>query len=328
MSIDPLGQIIRLLRPSAAFSKLVTATGRWAVRPPADLPFYSAVLEGEVELTFPGEPAVRLAAGDFVMIPAARDFIAAGIRPPFDGAVMDPVETAPGVFHLGWTGEPDTRMLVGYCRFGGDDAALLVSLLPKMMVVRGEGRLTMLVELLSDEARAVRPGRDEVLARLLEVLLIEAFRASKGPADAPGLLRGLADDQVAIALRCLHGEPRRAWTVADLASEAAMSRSAFFDRFKREVGVAPMEYLLGWRMALAKDYLRDGRLSVAQVAQRVGYGSQSTFSVAFGRTAGRSPTAYAREHDPLAQETPEAGGMPPSDPLLSELPPSVGFTSV
>lgn len=324
MSIDPLGQIIRLLRPSAAFSKLVTASGPWAVRPPADLPFYSAVLEGEVELAFRGEPAVRLSAGDFVMIPAARDFIAAGLTSPFDGAVMDPVEIAPGVFHIGGSGDPDTRMLVGYCRFGSDDAALLVSLLPRMMVVRGEGRLTTLVELLSEEARTARPGRDEVLARLLEVLLIEAFRASGGPAARPGLLRGLADDRVAVALRCLHGAPRRAWTVADLAREAAMSRSAFFDRFKREVGVAPMEYLLGWRMALAKDYLRDGRLSVAQVAQRVGYGSQSTFSVAFARTAGRSPTAYARTHAVSAETTPQAEGMSPSDALLSELPPFVG----
>lgn len=80
----------------------------------------------------------------------------------------------------------------------------------------------------------------------------------------------------------------------NLAKAAALSRSTFFDRFRREVGVAPMEYLLGWRMALAKDLLRRERLSVTQVAERVGYSSASTFSVAFSRHAGTPPAYYAR----------------------------------
>ena len=86
----------------------------------------------------------------------------------------------------------------------------------------------------------------------------------------------------------------RPWTVGDLAREAALSRSTFFDRFRREVGVAPMQYLLGWRMALAKDLLRGNGVSVGEVAQRVGYNSSSTFSVAFARQVGASPTTYAR----------------------------------
>ena len=109
------------------------------------------------------------------------------------------------------------------------------------------------------------------------------------------LLRGLADDRLAVALRQMHGSPTRAWTVADLAREAALSRSTFFGRFRRDVGVAPMEYLLHWRMALAKDLLRRERIGVAQVAERVGYSSASTFSVAFARHVGTPPTLYARE---------------------------------
>ena len=170
--------------------------------------------------------------------------------------------------------------------------------MPELVVVRGERQLTTLVELLGEEARGDRPGREVVLAHLLEVLLIEAFRATTGPAAARGLLRGLADDRLAAALRRMHDEPSRSWTIGELAREAALSRSIFFDRFRREVGVSPMEYLLAWRMAVAKDLLRRGGVSVGEVAQRVGYSSSSTFSVAFARQVGASPTTYARGHPP------------------------------
>ena len=107
------------------------------------------------------------------------------------------------------------------------------------------------------------------------------------------MLRGLAEPRLAIALRQIHGDPARHWTMADLAKEAALSRSAFFDRFTRVIGVTPMEYLLGWRMALAKDLLRE-RVGLAEVAERIGYSSQSTFSTAFARHVGKSPGRYAR----------------------------------
>jgi AraC-like DNA-binding protein len=94
----------------------------------------------------------------------------------------------------------------------------------------------------------------------------------------------------------MHESPTRPWTVAQLAKEAALSRSTFFERFSRAVGVAPMEYLLAWRMALAKNLLRRKEANVAQVAERVGYSSGSTFSVAFTRHVGLPPTRYAQEH--------------------------------
>lgn len=292
---DPLTQVIGLLRPSASFSKLATAAGSWAVRPPPEGPFYGAMLEGDCELSIVGRSPVRLGRGDFILLPAADDFTMTSLVPPPGGRLSEPIQVRPGVFHLGEPGTPETRMLVGYCAFGSDDATLLVSLLPELVVVRGERRLTMLVELLSEEARAERPGRDVILARLLEVLLIEAFRATTGPIAAPGLLRGLADERLAAALRRMHNDPTRPWTIGELAKASALSRSTFFDRFRREVGVRPMEYLLGWRMALAKELLRSNDVSVGEVAQRVGYSSQSTFSVAFARQVGTSPTTYARK---------------------------------
>ena len=92
----------------------------------------------------------------------------------------------------------------------------------------------------------------------------------------------------------MHGEIAHSWTVEQLASKAALSRSAFFERFSRAVGLPPMEYLLAWRMAVAKDLLRRSNLALAEIAERVGYGSTSAFSTAFSRYVGQAPGGHAR----------------------------------
>ena len=165
-------------------------------------------------------------------------------------------------------------------------------LLPRLVHVRGETRLATLVELVGGETRSARPAREIVLARLLEVLLIEALRSTARTDPSPGLLRGLADPRLAAAIRRMHEHPGHGWTVAELARAAALSRSTFFERFRRAVGVAPMEYLLTWRMALAQQLLRGREASVAEVAGRVGYSSASTFSTAFARHVGAPPGRY------------------------------------
>jgi len=294
--VDPLAEVVTLLQPGAPFAKLVSGAGRWSVRrADAGRPFYCAILDGASRLAVGGRAALTLEKGDFVLIPAAFDFTASSLEPPKGKREASVVLPDGEVRHGNPDGPPDVRMLVGYCVFGSPDAGLLVSLLPQLVVVHGEPRLATLVQLVRDEYREWRPARDVILARLLEVLLIEALRSTAGTAASPGLVRGLADERLAIALRRMHESPTRAWTVAQLAKEAALSRSAFFERFSRAVGVAPMAYLLGWRMALAKRLLREEEGSVAEVARSVGYSSQSTFSVAFARHVGRSPTQYARE---------------------------------
>jgi transcriptional regulator GlxA family with amidase domain len=141
-----------------------------------------------------------------------------------------------------------------------------------------------------------------VLQRLVEVLVIEALRSTSGEDAPPGLLRGLADRQLAPAIRQMHGQLARSWTVAQLAKTAALSRSAFFERFTRSVGLPPMEYLLAWRMAVAKDLLRRHDFRIDEVAERVGYGSASTFSTAFSRHVGQPPSRYAREQRSVASK--------------------------
>jgi AraC-like DNA-binding protein len=296
--IDPLAEVVSLLQPQARFSKVVEGAGAWRVRrSESGQPFYCVILDGGCQLAVADQEPIPLRQGDFVLIPSAHGFTMSSLSPLAPGAAdSEPVALAHGAFRLGEAGgPPDVQLLIGHCAFGSPDAALLVSLLPQLVHVRGERRLATIVELVGEESRTRRPARDVILARLLEVLLIEALRSAAGTAASPGLLRGLADERLAIAIRHMHENMTRPWTVAQLAKEAALSRSAFFERFSRAVGVAPMEYLLAWRMAWAKNLLRRREGGVADVARRVGYGSASAFSVAFARHVGLPPVRYARE---------------------------------
>ncbi|MFM0645950.1 AraC family transcriptional regulator [Paraburkholderia bryophila] len=301
--IDPLAEVVTLLQPSARFSKLVHSASPWRIsRSDAGQPFYCAILEGGCRITIDGHAPLELLSGDFVLIPAAYGVAISSLEPPPPGVeTSDPLALGNGEYRIGAPDRPiDTRMMAGHCRFGSPDASLLVSLLPQIVHVRGEHRLATLVQLVREESHEQRPAREVVLSRLLEVLLIEALRSTAGTNASPGLVRGLADSRLAAAIRGMHERPTHAWTVAELAKEAALSRSTFFERFSRAVGVAPMEYLLAWRMALAKDLLRRNEGRVAEVAQRVGYSSASTFSVAFTRHVGRPPAQYAREEQAVA----------------------------
>jgi AraC-like DNA-binding protein len=327
---DPLAEVVSLLKPGALFSKHVVASAPWAVRrTELGRPFYLVVLEGSCHLTVdaraagaasgveggsaggsvngvvggaPGsqesDETLTLRAGDFVLIPAARGFATSSLDrlPPRAGeTVTTPIAPMPGGARVGDPeGAVDVRLLVGHCEFGAPDAALLVSLLPRWLHVRGESRLATLVQLLNDESRAERPARDVVLARLLEVLFVEAFRSTARVAASPGLVRGLADPKLAQALRRMHELPAEAWSVERLARVAALSRSAFFERFQRAIGVAPMGYLMAWRMALAKQWLQKGELAIADIAERLGYSSVSAFGVAFTRHVGMPPGRFAR----------------------------------
>ena len=301
--VDPLAEVVTLLQPGARFSKYVQGASPWRVRrSDAGEPFYCVVLEGGCRIAVDGQDALELGAGDFVLIPSTWGVEMSSLEPPPPGVeTAPPVALGNGEFRIGPPGGAvDVRMMAGHCSFGSPDAALLVSLLPRLVHVRGEQRLATLVQLVREETRAQRPARDVVLSRLLEVLLIEALRSAADTQAPPGLVRALADCRLALAIRGMHERPTHAWTVAELAKTAALSRSSFFERFSREVGVAPMEYLLGWRMALAKDLLRRGAGRMAEIAERVGYSSASTFSVAFTRFVGQSPSQYARQQAAVA----------------------------
>jgi len=296
--VDPLAEVITLLRPRAVYSKVISGAGAWAVRYSAfGQPSFCTMLEGECVLAVEGQEPITLLAGDFVLMPATPGFTMSGFAPAVPVFLNPSLQPQPEgeIRHGVREGPPDMRMLGGYFAFDSPDAALMVSLLPALLHVRGIARLPLLVQLVREESIAQRPGRELVLGRLIEVLLIEALRGAPTEGAPPGLLRGLADTRLAAAMRHMHTEPARTWTVLELAKTAALSRSAFFERFSRAVGVPPMEYLLAWRMAIAKDLLSRSDCAMAEVAERVGYSSASTFSTAFSRHVGQAPSHYARQ---------------------------------
>lgn len=293
---DPLSQVVGLLHPRAVFANVIAGKGQWAVRfAEYGRPSFCIVLDGGCRLSVDGHPPVAIEAGDFILLPttpaftlssgeAARPVLLDPADLPRDGSEVRYGEAA---------GAPDMRSLGGAFVFDDADPALLVSLLPGLVHVRGSARLSRLVGMVAEETVGALPGSSAVLSRLAELLLIEAMRATSSGDAPPGLLRGLGDERLAVALQLMHAQFDRPWTVPQLAKAAALSRSSFFERFSRSVGVAPMEYLLGWRMQIARNLLRRGELSAAQIADCVGYGSASAFSVAFRRHVGMAPGRYA-----------------------------------
>lgn len=297
---DPLEAIIPLLRPQVVLSKVVSGAGDWSIRKPryAD-PSFCLMLAGSCWLSPDGIDPIELREGDFLLLPTTPSFVMAS-DPTLEPADVELYPSADS--HYGPPeGTAPMRMLGGYFRFDRANARLLVKLLPPTILVRhGESdsaRLSRIVDLITDEAVAQRPCREPILERLVEVLLIEACRLRTArPTDGEhGLIAGLADPQLAGALRRIHTDVAERWTVQKLARTANMSRAVFAERFTQAIGMPPMQYVLEWRVALAKDMLQQDRLSVGEIAVRTGYQSASAFTTAFTRVTGCSPRDYSRQ---------------------------------
>lgn len=296
--MDPFSDLIALLRPHMAHSKSITGRGKWGIRYRAyGKPGFAIVLEGHCWLALENAEPVRLAPGDFVLLPATPAFAIYS-----DETAPRPLlEPASQALHHGDTdGAPDLRMLGGSFEIEPVNAPLLLSLLPTIIHIRAAdgdtGRLSRLIGLIREESLSDRPGKEAIVARLLDVMMVECLRAS-GSGSAPlsmGLLAGLNDAALAPALRALHGDVRATWTVAGMARLAGMSRSAFAARFSQRLGCGPLEYLARWRMILARDALSRGGTPLELLAEEIGYESASAFSTAFRRRVGCAPGAFAR----------------------------------
>ena len=256
-NMDPLSDIVFLFRPTAAVSKPISGRGRWAVHYDAhDAPGFTIILSGEAWLTFDGEEPLPLAEGDFLLLPTTPAFSLAS-EPHVPGRPVTPRSEA--VRHGDPDGTPDFMALGGSFAFERVHTPLLLSLLPERIhIPASEGRSTRfgrLIDLLAEECATDYPGKELIIQRMLEALLVEALRWCRlGHEAVPaGLLSGMQDPAIARALQAIHADVRASWTVAELASIAGMSRSAFSARFGEVLGCAPIEYLVRWRMAIAKD---------------------------------------------------------------------------
>ncbi|NMO53621.1 AraC family transcriptional regulator [Actinoplanes sp. TBRC 11911] len=293
--MDPLEDVLALVGTTSHLSIGMRAGGDWALAfdaPPAVK--FNAVRRGRC-LIVVEDTEWWLNEGDCFLLTRSLPFVAAS------GPGLAPVAAAPffaeardGVARVG-TGD-EFHMIGGRFGLGDRGRRLLLDGLPPVIHVPGDtaeaATLRWALAQIDAELRDRPPGSTLVAEHLALVMLIHVLRLHLARAGAAtGWLAGLADPMIATALRALHGRPDRPWTVADLAAEAAVSRSTLAARFKLVVGQAPLDYLTGWRIELAADRLRRGD-SVAAIARAVGYGSESALSTAFKRVTGSSPRAF------------------------------------
>jgi AraC-like DNA-binding protein len=189
-----------------------------------------------------------------------------------------------------------TQVTYGVVQFDHVAARRLVAQLPTVIHIDAwhdddSSWLHDTVRFIAREARELRPGGETVITRLADVLVIQAVRSwlASSPEANQGWLAALRDEQIGAALRSMHRHPECVWTVASLAREVGMSRSAFSSRFTNLVGEPAMQYLTRWRMQLAHTHLRDTSEPLSVVADRFGYQSEAAFCRAFKRTFGTSP---------------------------------------
>ena len=275
--------------------------------PASHMMIFHYVAEGEVHIQIEGEQDEDLIeTGEVVLLPRNNMHLIGSdlslpavpgkevIRPPRDGGLFS--------IHHGGTGTC-TRMVCGFLGCASTEGNPVISSLPPLLRVKlqqgGAAEwIRSTFQYAAEEVSAARPGSETVLAKVSELLFVEAVRryAEELPDGRTGWFSGLRDPHVARALALLHRDITRRWTVDELGREVGMSRSALADRFIRLIGVPPMHYLAGWRMQVATGKLRDTSDSLAQVAETVGYDSEAAFSRAFKKAFGTAPATWRRSN--------------------------------
>jgi AraC-like DNA-binding protein len=298
--VDVLTDMLQRSRARGAAFSHSTARGEWGVRfPSAGQLAIHGILSGEAfAWTDRPDGARRVLPGDVVLIrgPSQHHMghAPAADLVPFEG---HPTSAPPsgGALRMSFgseEGDP-TSFFCGAYRFEGDLCAGLLAGLPALTVVRPRAgdSLRATLDVFAGELLRQGPGQQALLDSLLGVILVQALReqlASDLDA-APAWFRGMADPAIGSALRAIHADPRREWTVAALAAEASLSRATFARRFTQLLGLAPLAYVTDWRMALAREQLHTGDAGLAAIARSLGYRSEFSFAAAFKRHHGVAP---------------------------------------
>lgn len=318
MSTDTLSEVLRAVRLTGAVFFSVDARAPWVAEAPAGREIgphimpgvdhvieYHVVTQGSCWGGIVGEEPVRLEAGDVIVFPQGDTHVmssAPGMRglPQLDTIIEAQQSRLPVVVRMEGSGADHTGLVCGFLGCDARPFNPLLATLPRVLHAprraADDGLLEQLVRLALAESVAPSAGGEAVLARLSELLFVEIVRRylTTLPPEQGGWLAGLRDDGIGRVLGKLHDRPTYAWSLDELARESGMSRSVLAERFAHFVGVPPMQYLTQWRMQLAASLLAGTSQSLAEIAEKVGYGSEAALSRAYKRWVGVAPAEWRR----------------------------------
>jgi len=316
--MDALSQTLRVVRLVGAIFLHGRFTAPWCYQAPhadAAAPYleptaervviFHLITEGECWVELGDAEPLRLVAGDVVIFPQGdphRMGSEPGLPPAKGARLHEVLARRPRLLAYGGGGS-STKLVCGYLACDARLARMLLAGLPPILKVSVRGSdaglwLEASVRYALAEARSPRPGGQGLLAKLAEVLFIEVLRIymNEQADDRTGWLAGVNDRIVGAALRALHAEPAKAWTLEELARTAGTSRSVLAERFTQLVGQSPMQYLAQWRMLLASNLLARSNAPLSHIAEEVGYQTDTAFSRAFRREYGMPPAAWRRRN--------------------------------
>jgi AraC-like DNA-binding protein len=330
MSQDTLSDVLRGVRLRGAVFFYVTGSSEWAAEAPSAKEIapllmrgvehvmeYHAVAQGSCWAGIPDGPSVQLFAGDVVMFPHGDAHVVSsvpGMRGNPDLSWFSSAEIAQLPLRLSLNGQnevrstpplecaDDTTIVCGFLGCDLQPFNPLIAALPRLMHLRATDTDAWIAKFTAQavaESHAQRPGGEAMLARMSEMMFVDAVRryADHLPAQSAGWLAGLRDRFVGRALGLMHEQPAQDWTIDELGRRIGLSRSALHERFVQLIGVPPMQYLAQWRMQAAARLLLETRATVAAIALDVGYDSEAAFARAFKRLVGKPPAAWRRERD-------------------------------
>jgi AraC-like DNA-binding protein len=328
LPVDPLGEALHFLRMSGTFYSRGEFTAPWGLQLPATpgSMMFHFMTSGHCWLEVNGTKRQRLQPGDLALVPHGEGHRLLSqpggkVAQLFD-LPRELLRERYEILRHGGGGIAAT-MICGMVRFDHPAAQHLIKLLPRTIHLAASSSphlewVNSMLRFMAAEASELRPGGEAVITRLADILVIQALRGwiAQDSAASTGWLGALKDRQIGRALAQVHREPARPWTLDTLAAVAGMSRSAFAARFAALLGETPMHYVTRWRMQIALTWLREDDMTLAEMASRLGYQSESAFSRAFKRFTRISPGEIRRGARPRNSSTSRPRSRPGSRQLV------------